>query len=86
MGLPDRVEESVHKLATCSSTKNHLAKFGSSRNSKNKCGSVRERKEPDSDPSDSQQLNEPRRTWPKGTSKNGIETNRIPKDISEEVR
>ena len=86
MGLLDRVEESVHRVATFSSTKNHLAKSGSRRNNKNKRRSIRERKEPDLDPSDSQQSDEPRRTRPIATSENGIETSRIPEDISEEVR
>ena len=79
MGLPNRI-------ATCSSAKNCLVESGSSRNSKKKHRSVRERKEPDSDPSDFQQSDKPRGTQPIATSKNGVGTSRIPKDISEEVR
>ena len=71
----------------CSSTKNHLAEIGSSRNySKNKHRSVRVRKEPKLDPSDSQQSDEPRETQLVATLENGIGTSRILEDISEEVR
>ena len=86
MGLLDRIEELVCRIETCSSTKNCLAESGSSRNSKNKCRSVRERKELDLDPSDSQQSDEPRETQPVATLENGIGTNRIPEDINEEVK
>ena len=86
MGLPNRVEDSVCRVVTCSFTKNRLAEFGSSRNSKNKCRSVRTSKEPESDLSDSHQSDEPRETQPVATSKNGIESSRIPKDINKEVR
>ena len=86
VGLPDRVEESVCIVATYSSIKKYLAEFGSSRNSKNKHRSIRERKEPDSDPSDSQQSDEPRKTQSVAISENGIGTSRISEDISEEVK
>ena len=86
MGLPDRIEESVCRIATYSSTKNHLAETSSNRNSKNRCRSVRVRKELESDPSDSQQSDEPRETQHVATSENGVGTSRIPEDISEEVR
>ena len=86
MGLPNRIEEQVHRGATCSSTKNHLGEFGSNRNSKNKHKSVRERKEPDSNQIDSQQLDEPRGIQPIATSENVVVTSRIPEDINEEVK
>ena len=86
MGLPNRIETLVYRVATCSSTKNHLIESGSNRNSKNKHRSIRERKEPDSDLSDFQQCVEPRGTQSIETLENGIGTNRILEDISEEVR
>ena len=86
MGLPDKIEESVCRVATRSSTKNRLAETNSNRNSKNKRRRIRKSREPDSDPSNSHQSNEPRKTQPMATSENGIETNRIPEDINEEVR
>ena len=86
MELLDRVEELVCRVATHSSTKNHLAKVGSNRNSKNKCKSVRKNRELDSKPSDSHQSAKPRESQPMATLENGVETSRIPKDISEEVK
>ena len=86
MGLPDRVEESIYRVTTRSSTMNRLVEFGSNRNSKNKRRSIRESREPESNPSDSYQLDEPRETQAVATSENGVETNRIPEDINEEVR
>ena len=86
MGLPNRIEELVLRVATHSSTKNHLAKSCNSRKSKNKRRSFRGRKKPESDSSDSQQLDEPRETQPIATSENGVGTSRIPEDISEEIR
>ena len=81
-GLLGRIEESVLRIATCSSTKNHLAKSGSSRKNKSRCRNTRGRKKSESDLSDSQQLNELRKTQPVATLENGVGTSRIPKDIS----
>ena len=86
MGLPDRIEEPVLRIETRSSTKNRVEETKSNRKNKNKRRSARNRKEPESDPSDSQQSDEPRETQPVATSENGVGTSRIPKDINEEVR
>ena len=86
MELLDRAEESVCRITTRSSTKNHAIETSSSRNSKNKRRGVRKSRQPDSEPSDSHQLDEPRESQSMATSKNDIGTNRIPEDISEEVR
>ena len=86
MGLPDRIEEPVLRVETRSSTKNRVEEPRSSRRNRNKHRSTRSRKEPESDLSDSPQLDEPRETPPIATSENEVGTNRIPKDISEEVR
>ena len=86
MGLLDRIEELIFRIATHSSTKNRLVETNSSRNSKNKHRSVRVRKEPESDPSDFQQSNEPRETQPVATSENGVGTSRISKDMNIEVK
>ena len=56
------------------------------RKNKNRHRSTRGRKEPESDPSDSQHSDEPRETQPVVTSENGVGASRIPEDISEEVR
>ena len=81
MGLSDRIEESVCRVATHNSTKNRLAEIGSNKNNKNKCRNVRVRKEPESNLSDSQQSDESRETKPIATLENGVGTSRIPEDI-----
>ena len=86
MGLPDRIEESVLRVSIRSSTKNQVEESKSSRKNKNRCRSTRSRKEPESDPSDSQQSDAPRETQPATTSENGVGTSRILEDICEEVR
>ena len=86
VGVPDRIEESVCRVATCSSTKNRLVESSSNKNSKNKRRSIRESRESELDPSDFQQLDESRETQPIATSENAVGTNRILKDISEEVK
>ena len=86
MGLLDRVEESVCRVATRSSTKNRLTETNSNRNNKNKCRGVRKSRQPNLETSDSHQLNEPREPQPIATSENGVGTSRILEDISEEVR
>ena len=86
MGLPDRIEQPVVRVATCSSTKNHLVEFGSNRKSKSRRRSIRGRKEPELDSSDSQQSDEPRETQPVVTSENGVGTSRILEDINEEIK
>ena len=86
MGLPDRIEEPVLRVETHSSTKNRVEESKRSRKSRNKRRSARNRTEPESDPSDSQQSDEPRKTQPVAILENGVETSRIPEDISKEVR
>ena len=86
MELPDKIEEAVHQVETRSSTKNRIAETKNSRKSKSKWKSNRNRKEPESDPSDSQQSDEPRGTQPVATLENRVGTSRLPEDISEEVR
>ena len=85
VGLPDRIEESVLRIATHSSTKNRLVDTSSNKKSRTR-KSARRKEELESDPSNSQQSDEPRKTQPIATSKNGVGTSRISKDISEEVR
>ena len=86
MRLPDRIEESVLRIATYSSTKNQVVEFDSNKKNKNRRRNARGRKEPELDPSDSQQSDEPRKTQIVETLENGVGNNRIPEDISEEVR
>ena len=86
MELPDRIEEPVLRIKTRSSTKSRVEESNGSRKSRNKHKSARNRKEPESDPSDSQQSDEPRETQSIATSENGLGTSRIPEDINEEVR
>ena len=86
MELPDRIKESVCRVAICSSTKNCLVETDSSRNSINKHRSVRKSRQPDSEPSDSHQSDKPREFQPMATSKNGVGTSRILEDINEEVK
>ena len=86
MGLPYRIEESVLRIATRSSIKNHIEESSSNRKNKSRRRSTRRRKELESNPGDFQQSDEPKKTRPVATSENGVGTNRIPKDINEEVR
>ena len=86
MELPGRIEESILRVETHSSTKNHVKEPKNSRKSRNKRRSTRNRKEPESDPNDSQPSDEPRESQPVVTSENGVGTSRIPEDISEEIR
>ena len=82
MELPVRVEELIHKVATCSSTKNRAQER------KNRRVRLRTRSsrvdDPDSSSSDLD--SEPEPVLPKATVEKGVEESRIPRDISIEVR
>ena len=82
MELPVRVEESVHRVVTCSSTKNraHERKHcrAKVRTRSNKLDDLSSRS---SDPEP-----EPESVQPRATLQKGVEESRIPRDISIEVK
>ena len=86
MELPERIDSSVLRVATRSSTRKDEVESSRSRKKKNRRKDIRSRTETESDPSDSQKSDEPREIPPAATAENGVETRGIPEDISEEVR
>ena len=80
MELPVRVEESVHRVATRSSTKNQAQER------KNRRAKIKTRSSRLDDPDSSSSDPEPEPVQPKATFKKGVEESRIPRDISIEVR
>ena len=86
MELPNKIEELVHRVVTCSSTKNCTIETSSSRNSKNKCSGGRKSRQLNLELNDSYQSDKPRVSQSMAISENGVGTSRIPEDISKEVR
>ena len=82
MELPVRIEESVHRVATRSSTKNRAQKR------KNRRVKIKTRSSKLDIPSSSSSNPEPESelVQPKATFEKGVEESRIPRDISIEVR
>ena len=82
MELPVRVEESVHRVATRSSTKNRAHECKHCR------AKVRTRSSRLDDPSSSSfnPESEPKPVQPRATLEKGVEESRMPRDISIEVR
>ena len=80
MELPVRVEESVHRVATRSSTKNRAHER------KHRRAKVRTRSSKLDDPSSSSSDPEPEPVQPRATLEKGVGESRIPRDISLEVR
>ena len=80
MELPVRVEESVHRVATRSSTKNRAHER------KHRRAKVRTRSSKLDDPSSSSSNPEPEPVQPRATLEKGVGESRIPRDISLEVR
>ena len=88
MELPLRVEQPVHRVATRSSTKNRELE----RRSRKDRRRTRSKKvgEPDDSSSDSsfspETIREPKQVTPIAAIEKGVEENRIPEDVSREVR
>ena len=80
MELPILVEESVHRVTTCSSTSSKVSKVREPRNR-----SRRKRVVPESEDSLSDPLSD-LEPPPTTTAEKGVETSRIPTDISAKVR
>ena len=82
MELPVRIEESIHRVPTRSSTKNRAQE----RKNRRIRIKTRSSRIDDPDSSSSDPGPEPESVKPKATTEKGVEENRIPRDISIEVR